>query len=51
LKDLQTIWEDWVGGGEEGREGGEWVRWQWRKESGKLGLNDEHSRHTLGFVL
>lgn len=42
-----------MGGGREGEEGrgGEEIKWQWRKESGKLGLNDEHLRHTLGFVL
>jgi hypothetical protein len=32
--------------GEGGKEGGEGLRWQWRKESGKLGLNDEHLKHT-----
>jgi hypothetical protein len=35
----------------EGRKGERGLRWQWRKESGKLGLNDEYLRHALGFVL
>jgi len=37
---------DWRG--REGR-GEEGVRWQWRKESGKLGLNDEHLRQYIRF--